>query len=97
MIQISEYLIGKGIKNIKYTPSIKEKIKDAKEKASKKGLELIFRDRKMNTGDFCFFIYDKKKQKSYLVGYDGYWDEKSKINFDYCLGLTLKYIEDYNK
>lgn len=97
MIQISEYLIGKGVKNIKYTPSVKEKIKDAKEKAKEKGLELVFRDKKTDAGDFCFFIYDKKKQNRYLVGFDGYWDEKWEITFDKCLNDTLKYIEDYNK
>lgn len=54
----------------------------------------------MNTGDFCFFIYDKKKQDRYLVGYDGDWDgegvvDGQKLTFDYCLGETKKYIEDY--
>ena len=46
---------------------------------------------------FTFFIYDKKKQNRYLVGYDGDWDAKDdeNISFKSCLEATYEYIENY--
>ena len=61
--------------------------------AQKKGLKIVFRNRKTNQGDFCFFIYDKNKQKNYLVGYDGDWN--GNISFQHCAEQTIKYIQDY--
>ena len=72
----------------------KEKVKKVIELGKEKGLKIVFRDRPMNTGDFCFFIYDKKKQDRYLVGYDGDWNSDH-YSFDYCLSKTTKYIEEY--
>ena len=62
-----------------------------------KTLKIVFRDRTTNSGDFTFFIYDKKKQNRYLVGYDGDWDTKDDENtsFKSCLEATYEYIENY--
>lgn len=74
-------------------------VKYCQDQAKDKGLIVKFRNRKMNTGDFCFFIYDKQKQSRYLVGYDGDWDAKegTPTNFMNCVNSTLKYIENYQK
>ena len=76
----------------------KDKVNEVINLGKEKGLKVVFRDRPMNTGDFCFFIYDKKKQDRYLVGYDGDWNGKGipgSQTFDYCLGQTKKFINNY--
>lgn len=77
--------------------TIQDKIHKAVQLGYKKGLQIIFRNRKTNAGDFCFFIYDKRKKSSYLVGYDGDWNAKedSNTSFDNCYQATLDYIEQY--
>ena len=76
----------------------KEEVQEVTNLAKEKGLTIVFRDRTTNTGDFCFFIYDKKKQKRYLVGYDGNWKASNTTgdyDFEHCLNQTIKYIENY--
>jgi hypothetical protein len=76
----------------------KDKVNEVINLGKEKGLKVVFRDRPMNTGDFCFFIYDKKKQDRYLVGYDGNWKASNTpgdYDFDYCLGQTKKFINNY--
>lgn len=76
----------------------KNKVKEVINLGKEKGLKVVFRDRPMNTGDFCFFIYDKKKQDRYLVGYDGDWNGygiPGSQTFEYCLNQTIKYIKEY--
>ena len=100
MITISNFIQEKLIIN-KHSKvkelSVKEKIQEVTNLAKEKGLKVVFRNKKMNTGDFCFFIYDKRKKSSYLVGYDGDWDAKedSNTSFESCYQDTLKFIEDY--
>lgn len=94
MKQIYEYLLSKSKKS--YSPKTwKEKVDIVTIDAEEKGLKLIFRNRNTNTGDFTFFIYDKDVKKSYLVGFDGYWN--SDPSFDKCLEMTKKFIENYKK
>ena len=75
----------------------KEKAKEVIDAGKSKNLKVVFRDRTMNSGDFCFFIYDKKKQDRYLVGYDGNWSAKEDqpTNFYNCVKSSLKYINEY--
>jgi len=106
MKQISEYIDEKlkVSKQAVGNPSTdKEYVRDEVENAigiaSKNGLKLVFRDRKTPQGDFCFFLYDKSKKKSYIVGYDGYWSssDDDPTSFSNCLSSVLEYIENYKK
>lgn len=72
---------------------IKDTINELQDLASKKKLTVKFRNRKMNSGDFCIFIYSDRK-KSYEVGFDGYWDSKDN-NFDSCVQQAKDWIENY--
>lgn len=92
MKQISEYIL-ESQKPTDYKDKVKEVIDAGKEK----NLKVVFRDKTMNSGDFCFFIYDKKKQERYLVGYDGDWSAKESdpTNFYNCVQSSLKYIKEY--
>lgn len=94
--QIDEKLVFN--KHTKEKQSISEKIQNLINLGKEKGLDIVFRNRKTNTGDFCFFVYDKRKQNRYLIGYDGDWDTdiNSNTSFDSCYNATLKYIEQYN-
>ena len=101
MITISDFIQEKLIinKNSKVKKlSLKEKIQEITNLAKEKGLKVVFRNKKNNMGDFCFFIYDKRKQNRYLIGYDGDWDAdiNSNTSFNGCYNATLKYIEQYN-
>ena len=93
MKNIIDYIITEASKPSDY----KEKVKEVIDLGKEKGLKIVFRDRTMNSGDFCFFIYDKKKQDRYLVGYDGDWDtnDNDATSFNSCLNATKKYIETY--
>ena len=92
-------ILNKTIKHINSIKISKDNYKEVvnyiKSKAIDKGLKVVFRNKKLDSGDFCFFIYNKKKQDRYLVGYDGYWDENSIVSFEHCAEQTIKYIEDY--
>lgn len=96
---IEKFKINKDtqISKIDYKKDWKDLVKETQDLAKEKGLEVKFRNRKMNTGDFCFFIYDKRKQQRYLVGYDGDWDVKDDdtLSFKSCYEKTLKYIKEY--
>ena len=46
-------------------------------------------------GDFCIFIYDKSVKESYIVGFDGEFDESSKLTIDYCIDESVKWIDNY--
>ena len=76
-----------------------EVVNEIKEFAKNNDLNVSFRfaNYSRNSGDFTFFIYDKKKQKRYLVGYDGNWKSKEDDfdSFKNCALDTIKYIENY--
>ena len=98
MKQIDRYILEKLHlnKNSKYTPKTnEEKIEYIQNLAEEKGLEVKFRNKTTNAGDFAFFIYDKSALSSYLIAYDGSWDDKD--DFDNCYEQTIKYIENYKK
>jgi len=70
-----------------------------KDMGSIKGLEIKFRNKTTNSGDFTIFIYDKSIKKNYLVGFDGDWSAKpdDDISFIQCAKMAEKYINDYKK
>ena len=70
-----------------------DKLRDV---AKANGLGIRFRDHKTNMGDFCIFIYDKSVRKSYMVGFDGSWTNKS-LSFESCLRMAYKWIEKRDK
>lgn len=76
--------------------SVEIKINELKAKAKANGLEVRFRNHKTNMGDFCIFIYDKSIRKSYMVGYDGYWNS-GYIPFEVCLKDAYNWIEKRDK
>lgn len=71
------------------------RIEELKKMAVEKGLKVVFRDKTLGPGDFAIFIYDKQKQHSYLVGYDGYWPARRNetLSFDYCYNQAKEFIE----
>ena len=83
--------------NIGKPSDYKTQVKDVINAGKEKNLKIVFRDRTTNSGDFAFFIYDKKKQDRYLVGYDGDWRAKDDENtsFKSCIEATYEYIENY--
>ena len=62
-----------------------------REFAKEKGLHIMFR----NQGDnqFTIFIYDKRKQKNYLIGFDcsRYYDD----GLSKCCEQAYEYIKNY--
>ena len=48
--------------NIIKASDYKTQVKDVINTGKEKNLKIVFRDRTTNSGDFTFFIYDKKKQ-----------------------------------
>ena len=95
MKSLKSYYIAEVSKPADY----KERLEELKKKADEKGLKIVFRDVTMGPGDFCIFIYDKKKQQQYLVGFDGYWQARRNdtLSFDYCYNQAEEYIKKYNK
>ena len=71
-------------------------INTLKEYAKNRGLKVVFRNRKMPSGDFCFFVYHPDR-RSYLIGFDGSWDvdENNICSFTSCLKETRSFIEKY--
>ena len=66
-------------------------IDDVRNLAKKKGLKIVVKKHpKFN--EFTIFIYDKRIQSRYLVGYDGShsgnwvsWDDCCKMSYDYII------------
>lgn len=76
-----------------------EAIENLQEIAKDYGYKIKFRNRKMDTGDFCIFIYDANKPgSSYLTGFDGDWDAKENTQYDNtfnkCYLQSIKWMED---
>ena len=73
--------------------NVYEEIGKLKAKAAEQGIEVRFRDRKMPSGDFCIFIYDRNfRAHTYTVGYDGSWDGNC-CTFESCLKQAYKWLE----
>ena len=85
--------------NIGKPSDYKTQVEDVINAGKEKNLKIVFRDRTTNSGDFAFFIYDKKKQDRYLIGYDGDWNAKDDENtsFKSCIEATYEYIENYKQ
>lgn len=64
--------------------------------AKKKGLQVVVRAVKNNAGDFHIFIYDKRKQSRYLVGFDGCWESEFGETFDVCLKDATEWVNNYS-
>jgi hypothetical protein len=75
---------------------ITTEINKLKAVAKENGLKVRFHDHKTNAGDFCIFIYDKSVRKSYIVGYDGYWNSEV-VPFNVCLRSAYHWIEKRDK
>lgn len=68
-----------------------------KELAKNHKLEVRFRDKAMPSEDFCIFIYDKRVQKSAIVGFDGSWNGIAELNFARCYQEAVDFIENYRR
>ena len=62
--------------------------------AGENGLKVKVRTYPNACGDFCIFIYDKKVKPSYMVGFDGDFED-SKLTIDYCIGQSFEWIRKY--
>lgn len=63
--------------------------------AKKKGLQVVVRAVKNKAGEFHIFIYDKRKQSRYLVGFDGCWESEFGETFDVCLKDATEWVNNY--
>ena len=64
--------------------------------AKKKGLHVVIRAVKNKSGEFHIFIYDKRKQSRYLVGFDGCWESEFGETFDACLKDATEWVNNYS-
>lgn len=84
--------------DIKYNfKNYKDGLEELTELANQDNLIIKFREYKSRNhsgDDFTIFIYDKNVRKSYLVGFDGSWNE-SHYNFHYCYEQAKGWIEKY--
>lgn len=64
--------------------------------AKKKGLQVVVRAVKNKAGEFHIFIYDKRKQSRYLVGFDGCWESEFGETFDVCLKDATEWVNNYS-
>jgi len=62
--------------------------------AAENGLKVRVRTYTSACGDFCIFIYDKKVQSSYVVGFDGNFED-DKLTIDYCIEESFEWIKEY--
>ena len=67
-------------------------LKEIRELAKSKGMPVMFRKGRAN--EFTIFIYDKRVQPNYLIGFDGH-RASNEHNLTRCCEDAKKYILNY--
>lgn len=68
-------------------------LKEIKDLAKSKGMSVVMR-KGGYPNSFTIFVYDKRVQKSYLIGFDGN-RTSPRLGLEYCCNQAKDYILNY--